>query len=93
MRLEHDPNADAAYVHVTDADVARTVRLDQDRAVDYDAEGAVAGYDFMNVSRGVRVDDLDRAQDIAALLNLAKIGTKSWSAPLSARVLRDRRAG
>ena len=93
MRLEHDPSADAAYVHVTDAVVARTVRLDQDRAIDYDAEGAVAGYDFMNVSRGVRVDDLDRAKDIMHLLALAKIGTKDRSALLSARVLRDRRAG
>ena len=93
MRLEHDPSADAPCVHVTNAAVARTVRLDQDRAVDCDAEGAVAGYDLMNVSRGVRIDDVGRAQDIAALLSLAKIATRKWTTPLSARVLRDRRAG
>ena len=93
MRLEHDPQADAAYVYVSDEDVTRTDRVDQDRAIDYGANGQIVGYDFMNVRRGVRVDDLEHSRQLSETLCAAGIDRAPTSPPLSVRTMHERRAG
>ena len=52
MRLPYDAHADAAYVElagpIPDGGVDATVRLDQDRNVDDDAEDRIIGHEFLN---------------------------------------------
>ena len=75
MMLEYDPDADAAYVRVAgsipDGAVARTENVSRGpyytRGIDYDAEGRILGYEFLNVSRGVDLTDLPHREELAAL--------------------------
>ena len=70
-RLEHDREADAVYVYLgEDRAVARTVRLAGDtiRTVDYDAEGAPVGVEFLEASGGL---DLGGVPEAEAILRLA----------------------
>lgn len=54
--LEHDPEADAAYVRLSDHRVTRTEDLGRGRTVDYDAAGHPVGVEFLGVSQGVDTD-------------------------------------
>jgi uncharacterized protein YuzE len=68
MRLDYDPEADAAYVALRDvAQVERTMALDDHRLIDYVGTQAV-GVELLAVSRGVRLDDLPERDAIARLL-------------------------
>jgi uncharacterized protein YuzE len=75
MLLQYDREADAAYVEVAgpiqEGGVARTEdvsRHDQyERGIDYDAEGRIVGYEFLNVSRGVDLADLPHRDELAAV--------------------------
>lgn len=46
MKITYDPEVDALYIKLRDG-VARTERLTEDLAVDYDSEGAVAGIELL----------------------------------------------
>ncbi len=75
MMLSYDPEADAAYAYVAgetpDGGVDRTEDVSRgpyfDRAIDYDADGRILGYEFLNVSRGVDLDGLPHREELAAL--------------------------
>lgn len=67
MKWEYDASADAGYVEISDQLVDRTERLDWDRMVDYDAEGRVLGYEFLNVSKGVDLSDLPHREALATV--------------------------
>ena len=47
MKITYDPEVDALYIKVRDG-VARTERLSDDVAIDYDADGAVAGIEILS---------------------------------------------
>ena len=88
MKLEYDPQVDAAYVEVVGligpGDTDYTERLDQDRNVDYDADERILGYEFLNVRRyGVRLDDLEHRDGLARLFRDAGFAERDWGAPLS----------
>ena len=68
MRWEYDPMVDAGYAELGDGPVARTERLGSDRMIDYDVEDTILGYEFLNVSRGVDLDRLPHAAELAVLL-------------------------
>jgi uncharacterized protein YuzE len=58
-RVSYDPEVDAAAVDfVYPARALRTVRVDESRSFDYDAEGRIIGVELLNVSGGVRLDGL-----------------------------------
>jgi uncharacterized protein YuzE len=75
MMLRYDPEADAAYVYVTGpipaGGVARTDDVSRvpyyTRGIDYDTEGRILGYEFLNVSRGVDLTDLPHREALAAV--------------------------
>ena len=67
LKLTHDPESDAAYVYVTSHSVARTQELDENRAIDLDANGEVRGIELLNVSYGVKLDGLPFANELATL--------------------------
>jgi uncharacterized protein YuzE len=52
MKVKYDSEADALYIEIKATSVT-TKRLDQDIAVDYDAEGHIAGIEIL--SAGERV--------------------------------------
>ena len=68
MHLRYDPEADAAYVYLRDAaQVDRTELLLKDRLIDY-MLGEPIGIELLNVSAGVALDDLPRADEVSHLL-------------------------
>jgi uncharacterized protein YuzE len=76
MRLEYDPRGDIAYIAVSGAGaddaVHRTERVgttdEYERGIDYDANGRIVGYEFMNASRGLNLEGLPHRDDIAAFI-------------------------
>jgi len=75
MRLELDPRGDIAYVHVAD-DVNATVKYTErvgeskeyERGIDFDADGRIVGYEFMNASQGLNLEGLPHGDEIADFL-------------------------
>ena len=67
MRLTIDRETDAAYVYVTDYEVARTRTLDENRIVDLDSAGEIRGIELLNISRGVELDGLPFAKELSDL--------------------------
>lgn len=72
MRLEYDPIGDIAYITVRDGEVCRTEDVSDgrqyDRGIDFDADGQIVGYEFMNTSRGLTLESLPHREEIAAFL-------------------------
>jgi uncharacterized protein YuzE len=68
MRLEHDPDADAIYIHLHDLPYAFGEDLDRERRIDYAADGQPIGMELLCVSHGVNVDDLPEKEAITRLL-------------------------
>jgi len=100
MKLTYDQYVDTAHVEVRGAipgdGVAGTERLDADRNVDYDADDRIIGYEFLNARRfGVRLDDLEHRDELAALFKEAGFQERDWSHPIPTKVVhrRDRAAG
>jgi uncharacterized protein YuzE len=75
MRLEYDPRGDIAYIQVgavANATVHHTERVgdgnEYQRGIDYDADGAIVGYEFMNASAGLDLSGLPHRDEIAAFI-------------------------
>jgi hypothetical protein len=100
MELEYDEQVDAAHVTIRPSikpeDIDDSERLDPDRIVRYDADGHALMYSFLNVRRfGVRLDDLEHRDELAALFRDAGFQERDWSDPIPTKVVRrrDRTAG
>jgi uncharacterized protein YuzE len=50
MRLTYDPEADAGYLKVSDAEIDRTIEVAPDVFVDLSAEGDVVGIEILRRS-------------------------------------------
>jgi len=72
-RLEYDRDADAIYIHLRDIPYAFGRDLDDDRRIDFAADGLPRGLELLAVSRGVRIDDLPEREEIARLLKEQRI--------------------
>jgi uncharacterized protein YuzE len=75
MRLEYDPQGDIAYIHVgavADATVHHTERVgdgdEYQRGIDYDIDGSIVGYEFMNASAGLDLEGLPHRDEIEAFI-------------------------
>ncbi|HEY3078909.1 MAG TPA: DUF2283 domain-containing protein [Chloroflexota bacterium] len=66
--VRHDPEADALYVRFAAAPVARTAPLDDDRIVDYAADGSVVGVELLSVSHGSDIAGLPHAAAVERAL-------------------------
>ncbi len=85
MKLSYSEQEDAAYVEVVGpiepGGVDSMDELDQDRNVDFDVDGRIIGYEFLNVRRyGVRLDDLAHRDKLRALFHEAGFAERDWSA-------------
>ncbi|MFP4063428.1 MAG: DUF2283 domain-containing protein [Halochromatium sp.] len=61
MKLEFDPEADAAYFEITDTEVANTKEIESGILADYDAEGHLVGIEVLSVSKRRLDKNLDHA--------------------------------
>lgn len=64
----YDADADALYVTLLDTPVHRSASLDDLRIIDYSADGAVIGIEFINASAGVDLSDLPFARKVETLI-------------------------
>ena len=69
MRVEHDTEADAIYIYLTDEPCASGKDLDHERRIDYDADGNPRGVELLCVSTGVTTDDLPSRAEIERALD------------------------
>ena len=51
MKLEFDPQADAVYLELTEAEVEKSTEIQPGIVLDYDAEGQVVGIEVLYVSQ------------------------------------------
>ncbi|MBA7641569.1 hypothetical protein ES703_49254 [subsurface metagenome] len=68
MRIEHDREADAIYIYLGDAPYSHGKNLDNERRIDYDANGIPIGVELLCVSTGVIADDLPNRGEIERAL-------------------------
>ncbi len=55
MKLEFDPQTDAAYLELTDAEVEQSKEIESGIIMDYDAEGQIVGIEILHVSKRNRL--------------------------------------
>ena len=51
MKLEFNPQADAAYLEISDAEIETTRQLEPGIIVDYDAQGHIVGIEVLSISK------------------------------------------
>ncbi|MDR1936312.1 MAG: DUF2283 domain-containing protein [Candidatus Accumulibacter sp.] len=51
MKLEFDPQADAAYLEISDAEIETTRQLEPGIILDYDAKGHIVGIEVLSISK------------------------------------------
>jgi uncharacterized protein YuzE len=76
LRVEYDPAADALAIDFPGfgpGASVRMVRLDRDRALDYDAEGRLVSIEVLNVSRGVNLENLPETEVVSRALDLLAV--------------------
>lgn len=68
MKIKYDKQADAIYILFSDKPYAYGEDLDEERRVDYDADGNVRGVELLCVSTGVLTDALPNRSKIEQAL-------------------------
>ncbi len=68
--LTHDPDVNAFYIQLPDADVAETVELAKWVFLDIDAGGQAVGFEILNTDAGLlaSIPTLPESADLASLL-------------------------
>lgn len=61
MKLEFDPEADAAYFEISSAAVETTRDIEPGILGDYDAAGHLVGLEVLSVSKRAKLPTLDEA--------------------------------
>ncbi len=51
MKLEFDPDADAAYFEISSAEIEATKEIEPGIIADYDKEGSIVGIEVLSVSK------------------------------------------
>lgn len=51
MKFEFDPQADAAYLEISDAEVESTRQIENGIMVDYDHNGHIVGIEVLSISK------------------------------------------
>jgi len=68
LNVKYDRDADALYVHLGDKPYSHGQDLDDERRIDYAADGTPIGVELTCVSLGVDLTDLPRADEISGAL-------------------------
>jgi hypothetical protein len=96
MDLIYHQQGDSAAVlvhgEIGPDDTAEVQQLDNDRIVRYGEHGHPIEYQFFNARRlGVRVNDLEHADELSRLFDGAGIPQRTWSDPVEVIEVRMRR--
>ncbi len=78
LSFSHDREVDAVYINLNDAPYAYGKDLDNERRIDYAADGTTRGVELLCVSEGVLIDGLPHAREITEALE--KTGIKVYTA-------------
>ncbi|MBL7125271.1 MAG: DUF2283 domain-containing protein [Dehalococcoidales bacterium] len=73
MKMKYDREADALYVYLSDKPYAYGRDLDNERRIDYAADGTPIGIELLSVSKGVNPDDLPEQSEVIDLLESQNI--------------------
>ena len=68
IEFEYSETADAVYIRLSELPYAHGSDLDDDRRVDYAANGEIIGIELLGVSEGVHLDGLPRRDVIERVL-------------------------
>ena len=68
MKIRYDKRADAIYILLSNEPYDYGVDLDEERRIDYDADGNPRGIELLCVSTGVITDDLPNRTEVERLL-------------------------
>lgn len=68
MKIRYDKQADAIYILLSEKPYAYGRDLDEERRIDYDANGNPRGVELLCVSTGVLIDDLPNKAEIERVL-------------------------
>jgi len=77
MNATYDREADAAYVDFSSRTSARQVQLDDSRIIDYSADGALVGVEFLSPSLGVELAGIPRGHEVAQALHRLGLEVRS----------------
>lgn len=77
MQVEHDADANAIYIRLSDAAYHHGDDLDPDRRVDFAVDGSAIGIELLNVSEGVDLRGLPEKGTLAE--RLAELGIRILS--------------
>ena len=58
MKIEYDPEADALYIQVREADAADNIDIEDGVSVDVDAERHIVGLEILDASKRLTAADL-----------------------------------
>ena len=75
MKFKHDKQADAVYIYFSDKQYAYGKDLDDERRIDYDPDDTPIGVELLCVSKGVNMNGIPRADEIANVLEAEGIKT------------------
>jgi len=51
MKVKYDRGVDILYIRLTDSEIDESDEAKPDLVIDYDAQGAVVGFEIMNASK------------------------------------------
>jgi uncharacterized protein YuzE len=68
INYQHDEEADALYVTLSEKGYAYGEELDPERRIDYAEDGTPVGVELLCVSTGVDLRDIPESREIAKLL-------------------------
>lgn len=68
IEYQHDEEADAVYIRISEKAYASGEELDPERRVDYAGDGSPVGIELLCVSTGVDVRDLPEQDEVAKVL-------------------------
>ncbi|MFN0148065.1 MAG: DUF2283 domain-containing protein [Dehalococcoidia bacterium] len=76
-QVDYDKEADVLHVQLVPREqVARTHALDDMRLIDYSADGAVLGVEFIDASAGIDLRDVPFARKVEKLIGDAGLGLR-----------------
>lgn len=58
MKIEYDPEADALYIQVREAEAADNIDIEEGVSVDVDAESHIVGLEILEASKRLTAADL-----------------------------------
>ena len=77
MYIKYDKQADAVYILLSNKPYAYGKDLDNERRIDYDADGNPRGVELLCVSTGVITDDLPNRVEIERALE--SLGIRAYA--------------